>query len=76
MINNKNDFPVMLSVFFTVSETQLSIGTRSTAVLSTDLSMAKNQSDVENLVKNCLKLFKGKFLQGINLHTIYCSLLT
>ena len=39
----------------TVYETQLPIGTRPLPCSVLILSMAKNQSDVENIVKNCLK---------------------
>ena len=50
-------------MLFSVSET--TSNWHSTAVLSTRgsvliLSMAKNQSDVENLVKNCLTYFFKK----------------
>ena len=43
----------MFSMLFTVSETQLPTGTTLPCSVLI-LSMAKNQSDVENLVKNCL----------------------
>ena len=43
----------MFSMLFTVSETQLPTGTTLPCSVLI-LSMAKNQSDVENLVENCL----------------------
>ena len=48
-------------MLFTVSKTQLPTGTPLPCSVLI-LSMAKNQSDVENLVKNCLKKFEnGKY---------------
>ena len=46
----------MLSMLFTVSETQLPTGTALPCSVMI-FSMDKNQSDVENLVNNCLTYF-------------------
>ena len=56
-MNNKNNFPDdFVQCFFFLFPKQLPTGTvLPCSVLI--LSMVKNQSDVENLVKNCLKLF-------------------
>ena len=56
-IITRTTFRLMFSMLFTVSETQLPTGTALPCSVLI-LSMAKNQSDVENLAKNCLNFDK------------------
>ena len=52
-MNNKNDLPLDVVQCCLLFPTQLSTGTLLPCSVLI-LSMAKNQSDIENLVKNCL----------------------
>ena len=54
-MNSKNDFPLDVVQCCLLFPTQLLTGTLLPCSVLI-LSMAKNQSDVENLVKNCLSL--------------------
>ena len=58
-MNNKSGFLLDVVMLFTVSG--MTSHWHFTVILSTDLSMAKNQSDVENLVMNCRKEFYDDF---------------
>ena len=56
-MNNKNNFPLDFVQCFFLFPKQLPTGTALPCSVLI-LSMVKNQSDVENLVKNCLTPFK------------------
>ena len=56
MMNNKNEFPLDVVQCCSVFTTQLPTGTPLPCSVLI-LSMAKNQSDVDNPVKNCLNTF-------------------
>ena len=64
----------MLSMLFTVSENNFPLALDPLPCSVLILSMAKNQSDVENLVKNCLNLvyiLKWKLYVFYNLVLIF-----